>query len=132
MCAFFRREASILSSLFIHRHKVQIYLALMQKYIIHVHKRPVHMTHLTHVGTQGHDKSGPYYGRRKRGPYRCLRGRRKVISSVTAGCLAPERGRVKMKRAPAPGAFSAQMRPPCASTMARTMARPRPLPPVFD
>ena len=39
-------------------------------------------------------------------------------------------GSVKWKRVSLNGVLSAQMRPPCASTMPRAIARPRPAPPV--
>ncbi len=42
--------------------------------------------------------------------------------------IAPERGNATVNRQPAP-TFSAPIRPRCASTMPRAMARPRPAPP---
>ena len=42
------------------------------------------------------------------------------------------RGRVKMMEAPPPGACAARIAPPCASMMARQIARPRPTPGVAD
>src|SRR5439155_6548699 len=47
--------------------------------------------------------------------------------SSCAGVSAAS-GNVNRKRAPPPGRFSAQMRPPCASTRPRTTASPTPVP----
>src|SRR5260221_7338157 len=48
--------------------------------------------------------------------------------SVVKFCSAT--GSVKLKSAPPPARSSTEMAPPCASTSARTMARPSPVPPV--
>ena len=45
-------------------------------------------------------------------------------------CAPPAAGRCTVNRAPPPGASSAAIVPPCASTRARQMARPRPAPAV--
>src|SRR5262249_18044230 len=45
------------------------------------------------------------------------------------GVLVVERGRSIVKVVPLPGVLRAAMVPPCASTIARAIARPRPLPP---
>jgi hypothetical protein len=50
------------------------------------------------------------------------------ISAYAAGGSAGQTGMVNENVAPQPGLFSAQIRPPCASTMERLIARPMPIP----
>ena len=49
---------------------------------------------------------------------------------VVRACGGSPRGSSMVKRAPPPGRVSPVMRPPCASTIARQIARPRPTPGV--
>src|SRR5690242_1393079 len=69
------------------------------------------------------------FGRQSSLGHLCYRNGSVVIPAICSW-LKVGMGSEKMMRAPPCGAFSARTVPPCASMMPRTMARPRPLPPV--
>ena len=55
---------------------------------------------------------------------------RRALPRLPRALRSAQAGSVNVKQAPPPGASATRIVPPCSSTMARAMARPRPVPPA--